>query len=176
MNNSTCSYCGSSLASDLFTKIDKIYCGFCEMFVTPSKDGERVENHVKQQITGYDQVRMTTPELLEMNTKSLLELLRFMREERRSYFNHMRILKRAASDDPGQFGEGEKMSSEEYEMITRKCFVVENILRDRMGYIPKKITDHLLMAYEQRVSDPYNYRPMIIRGPRQAKEKVSQRG
>lgn len=56
-------------------------------------------------------------------------------------------------------------------MMTKKCFVVENILRERMGYIPKKITDSLLISYEQRCSDPYNERPMTIKKPEREIEK-----
>lgn len=97
-----------------------------------------------------------------MHTKTLLHLLRFMRDERRYYFDNMRILKKAASDSPEDFIDGVKMSSDEYERITRKCFVVENILKDRMGYIPKKITDNLLLAYEERCNDPNNKKLMNI--------------
>ncbi|MEH7547463.1 hypothetical protein V7306_16865 [Neobacillus vireti] len=50
-----------------------------------------------------------------------------MLEERRNYYNQMRILKRGAAEDP-KFIEWDRMSSEEYEMMTRKCFVVEKII------------------------------------------------
>jgi hypothetical protein len=87
-----------------------------------------------------------------------------MREERRNYYNQMRILKRGAAEDP-KFIEGDRMSSEDYEMMTRKCFVVENIIRDRKGYIPKKITNNLLLSYEERCNDPYNNKQMTVSKP-----------
>lgn len=170
MNTNTCSYCGSSLGNDLPSMTDKAYCGFCEMFVKPSVNGERIEQFRKVEFIGYEQIRMPTSELVEMHTKSLLELLKYMREERRSYFNNMRVLKQGASVNP-EFKEGDKISSEEYEMITKKCFVVENILRERMGYIPKKITENLLLSYDQRCSDLYNERPMTINRPERTIEK-----
>ncbi|USK72627.1 hypothetical protein [Peribacillus asahii] len=170
MNNSTCSYCGSSIATP-FGKPDKVYCGFCEMFVEPSKDGERIERHEKVEFIGYEHIRMNTPQLMGLQTKTLLHLLKFMREERRAYFDTMRTLKKASSELP-EFKEGEKMSADEYEMITRKCFVVETILKDRMGYIPKKITENLLLNFEARCRDPYNEKTMNIKKPEKEQERV----
>lgn len=168
MNSNTCGYCGSSLGTTPMGKADKCYCGFCEMFVKPSVNGERAEPLQKNEYIGYEHIKLSTPEMMEMHTKSLLGLLKFMRDERRSMFDAMRTLKKV-SDMP-EYKEGAAFTSSEYEMITRKCFVVENILRDRMGYIPKKITDKLMMSYDERCRDPYNDRAMIIRKPEQAKE------
>lgn len=170
MNNNTCSYCGSSLGGGVTTMIDKVYCGFCEIFVEPSVNGERLERYEKTEFIGYDQIRMPTSALLDMHTKSLLELLKFIREERRSYFETMRIMKKSASFDKS-ITPVEKESSEMYEFMTKKCFVVENILRDRMGYIPKKVTDNLILSYEQRIADPYNERSMNIKKPERELEK-----
>ncbi|WP_342043287.1 hypothetical protein [Bacillus sp. OTU2372] len=127
MNNSTCPFCGSSLGSSPTTKSDKIYCGFCEMFVIPSVNGERLDQLKKPEFISHEHIRLNTPQLMEMHTKSLLEMLRSMLEERRNYYNQMRILKRGAAEDP-KFIEWDRMSSEEYEMMTRKCFVVEKII------------------------------------------------
>lgn len=168
MSNHTCGYCGSGVGSP-GTDNGQSFCSFCEMFVQPSVDGQRVQQYQKEEFIGYDQLRMNTPQLQQLNTKSLLEVLRFAREERRSYFGTMRTLKKASSELP-EFKAGERMSSDEYEMITRKVFVVENILRDRMGYIPKKITDNLLISYKERCEDPYNDRQMIIKKPEKEKE------
>jgi hypothetical protein len=172
MNINTCSYCGSSLGTSPIASNDKCYCGFCEMFVEPSVNGERLERFKKEEFVGYEHMNKTTPELLNMHTKTLLHLLRLMREDRRSYFDNMRILKKAASDSPEEFKDGVKMSSDEYERITKKCFIVENILRDRMGYIPKKITNDLLLSYEERVKDPNNNKLMNIRKPDMKKPEI----
>lgn len=163
MNTNTCGMCGSSVDAANGNG-GMVHCGFCKMMVKPSVNGERVESFKRVDLIGYEQIKMSTPELMGMHTKSLLELLRFMREERRNYFDTMRVLKRGASENP-MFKDGERMSSDDYEMITRKCFVVENLLRDRMGYIPKKITDNLLIKYNERCSDPYNEKLMNIKKP-----------
>lgn len=168
MNNSTCGYCGSGLGETPIMKMNKCFCSFCEMYVDPMKDGERVDRLQKVEFVGYEHMQLNTPYLMGLHTKTLLHLLRFMRKERRSYFDNMRILKIAANKDI-EFKDGVTMSSDEYEMITRKCFVVENILKGRLGYIPKKITDNLLISYEERCSDENNIKIMNIRKPVQEK-------
>lgn len=168
MNNTTCGYCGSSLGQSPMMKSDKCFCSFCEMFVSPMKDGERLDRLKKTDYISHDHMNLKTPDLMVMHTKSLLHLLRLMREDRRSYFDNMRILKKAANESP-EFKDGVIMSAEEYEKITRKCFVVENILNARLGYIPKKITDQFLLSYEERCKEVN--RPMIIRRPENEPEK-----
>ena len=157
------------------TKIDKMYCGLCEMFVQPSTDGKRLDRFEKVEFIGYDQVRMKTPQLMELHTKSLLELLKYMREERRNYFSTMATMKKVSSKIP-EYKEGERMSADEYEMMTRKCFVVESILNERMGYIPKKVTEALILNYDKRVQDPYNEKAMVIKKPEIEKERGVVRG
>ncbi|MDV7767735.1 hypothetical protein N9I19_24970, partial [Peribacillus sp. CSMR9] len=88
----------------------------------------------------------------------------------RSYFSTMTTMKKASSIVP-EYKDGERMSADEYEMITRKCFVVESILNERMGYIPKKITENLLINYEARCQDPYNDKLMTIKKPEIEKER-----
>jgi hypothetical protein len=145
------------------------------MFVKPSMDGKRLDRFEKVEFIGYDQVRMNTPQLMELHTKSLLELLKFMREERRNYFSTMATMKKASSELP-EYKPVERMSADEYEMMTRKCFVVESILNERMGYIPKKITENLLINYEARCQDPYNQKVMSIKKPEIEKERGVERG
>ena len=140
------------------------------MSVQPSVDGKRLERYGKPEFISYDHIRMNTPQLMELQTKSLLQLLKLMREERRSYFSTMTTMKKASSQIP-EYKEGERMSADEYEMITRKCFVVESILNERMGYIPKKITENLLINYEARCQDPYNEKLMTIKKPEIEKER-----
>ena len=140
------------------------------MYVQPSSEGKRLERFEKQEFIGYDQIRMNTPQLMEQQTKTLLQLLKFMREERRNYFSTMATMKKASSDLP-EYKDVERMSADEYEMITRKCFVVESILKERMGYIPKKITENLVLNYEARCQDPYNEKVMTIKKPEIEKER-----
>ena len=152
------------------TKIDKMYCGLCEMFVQPSNDGKRLERYKIVEFIGYDQVKMNTPQLMELHTKSLLELLKYMRNERREYFDSMAMAKLVSGKIP-EYKETERMSADQYEMMTRKCYVVESILKERMGYIPKKVTEALILNYDKRVQDPYNEKVMVIKKPEIEKER-----
>lgn len=161
MNNITCSYCGSSLGSGS-SQGGKSYCGFCQMDVEPSINGERIDHYKEAPYISHDHIKMNTPQLLQQNTKTLLHLLKFMREERTSHFNSMRVLKEACRryPDSSDFKNAEKEASEMYEHITRKCNVTETILRDRLGYIPKKITNDMLINYHARCQEPYNEKKM----------------
>lgn len=161
MNNNTCPYCGSRLEGVQVAKDVKILCEFCQMFVIPSANGKRSPRKRLDGVS-YDHVRMSTPELMELHTFDLLLLLQFVREEKRKYFANMRVIKIAANDHD-EFKEVDDEASAEYEMIKRKTFVCENIILDRMGYIPKKITGNLLENYYARCLDSNNLKPMEIK-------------
>lgn len=170
----TCSYCGSGVGGS--DDGGKAYCGFCEMKVTPSVDGQRVERYQPAMFVDYSQVRMNTPQLMEQHTKSLLELLRFMRAERKSTYDLMSTVRQGAKIEPEKFKGDLKIAGEEYEQITKKVFVVENILRERLGYIPDRITDKMLIDYEKNCLNPNNEKLMTIRRqPEPVKEHAIER-
>lgn len=122
------------------------------MFVEATVGGQRKQDIKRNENIGYGHINLNTPALMELHTGSLLKLLKLLREE---------ILACARS------------SSSDYELITRKSIIVENILLyDRMGYIPKTINDKLIHAFEERCKDPYNQRLMIIENPTVLKNKL----
>lgn len=45
----------------------------------------------------------------------------------------------------------EQESGREYEYLTRKVFVLENIIRERLGYVPRKITEAYLLSYLENI-------------------------
>lgn len=164
MNHSTCSYCGSRLSHEPTAIEEKVYCEFCDMFVTPSVNGQRKDRMVKLDFspTDYEFVKMTTPQLMTLHTVDLLLLLQFLRDERRNYFNTMRIIKKVAADEE-DYRTQEKEAGDQYEMITRKCFVVENILIDRIGYIPRKVTNDMIESIYKRAEHLRNKKQMNIK-------------
>jgi hypothetical protein len=162
-NHITCSYCGSSLNKAPAFKEDKVYCEFCDMFVIPSQNGERIERFERFGfVPGYEQLKMKTPQLLELHTLDLLLLLQFCRDERRNYFSTMRIIKIAAADE-ADLKKQEEEAGEQYEIITRKCFVIENILRERIGYIPRKVTKEMLSGVLERSENERNQKAMKVK-------------
>lgn len=46
-----------------------------------------------------------------------------------------------SKDGIEEYKESEEYSGKEYEKITRKMFVLENLIRQRLGYVPHRITD-----------------------------------
>ncbi|MDW2879699.1 MULTISPECIES: hypothetical protein [Bacillaceae] len=65
------------------------------------------------------------------------------------------------------FRETEEETGENYERITRKMFVLENLIRQRLGYVPRRITDAYLARYLEEMKRDKN-KPMTIRQERQA--------
>lgn len=141
MSSSTCSYCGSVLERAPLYTIDKPFCDYCEMFVEPSVNGQRIEHYKRLEAVEKEHMNLKTSDLLTLHNCTLLRLLRLMRKE-------------VWNCDP--------MSEQEYVTIARKCFVVESILKKRMAYIPRTITDKLIESFDERCDDPYNNKPMTI--------------
>lgn len=172
MSSITCSMCGTVLGNaGPGGESKKVFCGFCDMKVEPTIDGQRTSEEIAPVV--HQHIYLKTPQFMEMHTKSLLEVLRLMREERGSLYQNMSTLNRGASEDPGKFGAVAKACGEEYEMVTRKAFVVENILKKRLGYIPEKITDELLIKYDRMCRSKRNEKPMTV-GQQEKKREVQE--
>lgn len=149
----TCPYCGSEL--------ETIFCSFCDLEVVPVENGQRGVKFTPQPLVTERAMNCTTKELLDFHTFDLLQLLKLLREERRKYFDLVRTFKVANAEE---FREVEKETGDEYEVITRKVWVVENILRERIGYIPQKVTVQLLQTIAQRIQQDDKKLMFIKRG------------
>lgn len=165
----SCPYCSSAVTEK--PNSDKADCTFCEMEVTPTFDGKRAEQTktFTLDVTKAD-MELPTKELMGWNTLNLMQLLKMLREERRDFYNHMRIFKKAGNETD-EFKDMEEQSGDHYEMLTKKTWAVENILRDRIGYIPRKVTQNLLENLYGRMSEERNFKPMVIRGKEQKPER-----
>lgn len=160
MEKCTCPYCGNEVEAPMM-KGDKCYCNFCESFVTCSSDGKR-KSRFQIRHVGFECMNMNLPELMELHTYDLLLALRTAREERRSYFGNMSTIKKAATQSQ-DFKEHAITAGNEYERITGKTRQIENILLERVGYIPTQVTEHLLLKYIEKCSDPINKSVMKIK-------------
>lgn len=157
----TCPYCGSGVAAEA----GKYYCGYCDMKGNlPSEDGERRSRYqVKPMLSlSHDDLKKSTPELMNYHTADILHLLKVAREERRAFFKQVSVFKKAGQETE-QFKEVEKQTGDDYEDLTRKTWVLENILKDRIGYIPERVTDQLLATVYGRVEQERNLKPMSIK-------------
>ncbi|MEY2196685.1 hypothetical protein AB7942_28815 [Neobacillus sp. BF23-41] len=116
----------------------------------------------------------TTPEIMTLSTFELLYLLKLIRKERNDMYHHMHVFRRAG-EESNDFKEAEKESGRDYLYFTKKAFVVENIIRTRLGYVPDRITESYLVKYVQNIKNDNKTGPMIIRTQRKEK-KVNEKG
>ncbi|QIZ09322.1 hypothetical protein HFZ78_23625 [Priestia megaterium] len=89
-------------------------------------------------------------------------------------YHHMHVFRRAG-EESNDFKEAEKESGRDYLYFTKKAFVVENIIRTRLGYVPDRITESYLVKYLQNIKNDKKTGPMIIRTQRKDK-KVNEKG
>ncbi|KYG33454.1 hypothetical protein [Priestia endophytica] len=170
MSTCTCPYCGSNLER---INEKQYYCEFCVMNVAAEivqKDGGRLPVRKVTEFVLDAYTHKTTPELMILSTFELLYLLSCLRKERSSMyglFNTFRKVGEETGED--DFKDSEQESIQEYENVTRKMFVVENIIRQRLGYVPNRITEKALATYQSNMLKDKKG-PMVIRKER--KEKV----
>lgn len=169
MEQKTCPYCGTFL-----NKQGKHYsCSFCVMALLPEEvqiDHQRLP--VRRLTTILDvHLSKTTPELMKLSTFELLGLLKLARKERREMYELLKTFRKINAIDNGAgMKEEELFSGSCYQVITRKIFVLENLLRERLGYAPRQITTKALQNYLEHIEEDKTG-PMIIRTGRRAKQE-----
>ena len=166
----TCPYCGSELVQQQ----KDYYCDFCVMCLTPEqvqRNHERISVRIRDfALEVY--LDKTTPELMTFSTFELLSLLKHARAERTSLYHYLNVFYKARKHgNTNEFKETEEESGKDYEKITRKMFVLENIIRQRLGYVPHRITDAYLTRYLEEMKKD-KYKPMIIRQQRRDEVKA----
>lgn len=148
-NYSSCGLCG--------TELEEKYCSFCEMKLDNSlisQDSKRIEiyktiKHLPEESLVYS----STKELMEMETIDLLCLLRVARSQRSEVFK-LRKLRHDAEKQAGyteEVKEIEEITYKEYENATRKVWVIENIIKNRIGYYPLKVTNNFISMFLDRM-------------------------
>ncbi|MDR6726102.1 hypothetical protein J2W91_004608 [Paenibacillus amylolyticus] len=154
----TCPYCGA----DLKSQYDAYYCNFCEMSIIAEevqKNGQRKQIPFLLNSVTISDVDDNTMQLMQRSTNDLIVMLRLVRGKRTDFYNYLRILNKVEGDD---FQEQAKLTGKDYEYWTRKAWVIENILRDRTGFFPERITDEYLSELVVK-ADKINGKFMRIR-------------
>jgi hypothetical protein len=166
----TCPYCGSNIEK---VNQQQYYCDFCSMTLAASivkENRERLD--VRFRDMAFDtHIEKTTPELMVFSTFELLYLLKLIRNKRSNMYHHMHVFHRAGEQGANKFKEMEKETGRDYMYYTKKAFVVENIIRTRLGYVPERITESYLVKYLENIKKDKK-RPMIIRTERQKSKSV----
>ena len=166
----TCPYCGSDVE-----KMDQqhYYCGFCCMSLNVKivkENRERLDVRFRDFVLDA-QIDKTTPEIMTLSTFELLYLLKLIRKERSNMYHHMHVYYRAGQAGINDLQEAEKETGRDYMYYTKKAFVVENLIRSRLGYVPERVTENYLVRYMEKVKNDKKTGPMIIRTQRQKKEE-----
>lgn len=143
----TCAYCGSELASE--------YCSYCEMNLKPDdilENGQRKKHTLSYEPDPAD-IYKSTPELLKYKTIELIFLLTYARKYRSDVYNGRVNIHRAQQEGQSntQLKQFQQETYTEYEKASRKVWVIENIIADRIGYIPEQINDKFLTAYLNKI-------------------------
>lgn len=145
----TCAYCGEKVIDN--------YCPFCEMELSQRyilENGERLDNTIKYIPDEMDMYKSTS-ELLELETIHLLYLLTFARKRRTEAYKFRMLAHHAEEKAKGKQNEEiqsfHTTSYDEYEKATRKMWVIENIIKDRVGYMPEKINENFLARYLDKI-------------------------
>lgn len=147
----TCGFCG--------TEVKNNFCSFCEMELVEKhilKDGKRFAQFYN--FLGFpneSEVNKSTKELMEKETIDLFCLLRVARRLRAEVFK-LRKLRHDAEKELGfneQVQNLEEQTYDEYEYATRKVWVIENIIKERLGYFPKRINDNFINGFVDRIED-----------------------
>lgn len=167
----TCPYCGTFL-----DKQGKHYsCSFCVMALRQDEVQTGHQRLPVRRLTTVLDVHLskTTPELMKLSTFELLGLLKLARKERREMYELLQTFRQInAADKKAGMKEEEQFSGSCYQAITRKVFVLENLLRQRLGYVPRQVTAEALDTYLEHIEKDKTG-PMIIRSSHCRKQESS---
>lgn len=157
----TCKYCGTELKEK-----DSLYhCSYCDL-------------SFEIQETCLDRKRMKPiPELYDFNyyksTKDLLEentvvLFHMLSECRKDWYTNFSLLSQLKNAEPSEDKEEEESNKilykqlyNEYIQLTKQKFIIENILLEKAGYVPEKITKEFLGSLVEQ-SKAFAEKPMYI--------------
>jgi hypothetical protein len=136
------------------------------------------ENHERLDIRFHEfaltaHIDKTTPEIMTLCTFELLCLLKIIRKERTDMYHHLHVFHRAGEDGSNDFKEAEMESGRDYMYFTKKAFIVENIIRPRLGFVPERITESYLVRYMEKIKNDKKSGPMNIRIKRKKEFKKS---
>jgi hypothetical protein len=168
MKIKTCPYCGSNIEK---VNQQQYYCDFCTMNLDVrivKENGERIDVRVREFALDVH-IDKTTPEIMTLSTFELLFLLKAIRKERSDMYNYLNIFHKAGKqNDDDEFKENEELTGKDYLYLTKKMFIVENIIRTRLGYVPTRITENYLAKYLDSIKNAKSG-PMVIRTERRKK-------
>lgn len=153
----TCPFCATTLN---LNEVKNAYCDFCEIelgsnsiYGMYSVDGVRQEKVKNMNFVTSETAKLPISQLKELNPLDLILCLKAARSERAEIFSVMRLFNKAGDSEQiiqEQVVEYQAMaddSGKDYEYWTRKCWTIENLLIERIGYFPERINQEFLSSF-----------------------------
>lgn len=150
----TCKYCGTELKFIGEKENERYFeCDFCEQHFTldeTSSDRKR-----KMSVPQYIDADINLP-ISEFFKRDTITLFFSLKETRKYWYSVKNLLEnlkvhykdgeipQAPEDENEKFKKELNALKNEYTRLTKQKFVIENILLERAGFIPEKITDDFL--------------------------------
>ncbi|MEH7217469.1 hypothetical protein ACWKTS_32150 [Bacillus toyonensis] len=152
-----CPYCATSIQVDKNGVVQEV-CEFCGGHMREQqtgmlqicRNGERFEFTKMQQNIFLEHINQSVGELKQYHTYDLYLLLKEVREARSQTYYGLQLLNKASKTEK-KLQVTVNETGGEYEYYTRKAWVIENILLERQGFFPEKITDRVLQYMEEQI-------------------------
>lgn len=163
----TCKYCGQELRF-VGEKNNEHYfnCSFCEIIFPLSETS--VDRKRKMSVPEYydESFYVPTKKLLERDTISLYHLLKDIRATWYSIKSLLEKLKAMDSENslpkPSEVDDDTvKNLKREFIDLSKRKFAIENIILERTGYLPPKITEDFLSQIVEQGREASN-KPMFV--------------
>ncbi|MDF9625634.1 hypothetical protein [Bacillus cereus] len=152
-----CPYCATPIQVDKNGVVQEI-CEFCGGHMREQQtgvlqlcqNGERFEFQKLQQHIFLDRIHQSVEALKQYHTYDLYVLLKEVREARSQMYYGLQLLNKASKEERTLQATADETGGE-YEYYTRKAWVIENILLERQGFFPEKITARVLQYMWEQI-------------------------
>ncbi|WP_253206789.1 hypothetical protein [Bacillus toyonensis] len=152
-----CPYCATPIQVDKNGVVQEI-CEFCGGHMREQQtgvlqlcqNGERFEFRKLQQQLFLEHIEQSVEELKQYHTYDLYLLLKEVREARSQTYYGLQLLNKASKTESTLQATADETGGE-YEYYTRKAWVIENILLERQGFFPEKITARVLQYMWEQI-------------------------
>lgn len=169
MNSPVCPFCASEQKINNGILAPK--CDFCGADLRDestgclrliNKDGERFK-FKKMKVNIFEEhAKQSVPVLKTYHTFDLYVLLREVREVRQLMYKGYEVLQKASELDTSYKGFA-KQEIEKFTEWTKRMYVIENILLERQGYFPNKVTDKVLQYMWEQMKSSKKSKMFILK-------------
>ncbi|WP_088071647.1 hypothetical protein [Bacillus thuringiensis] len=173
-----CPYCATPIQVDKNGVVQEIceFCGGCIReqqtgMLQVCQNGERFEFTKMQQQLFLEHIHQSVEELKQYHTYDLYVLLKEVREARSQTYYGLQLLNKASKTESTLQATADETGGE-YEYYTRKAWAIENILLERQGFFPEKITARVLEYMGEQIRKSKKKSMRISKGQRPQRKEI----